>query len=79
MGMKIHLDFGDISFCKTVGLLLNSSNPYSGKQFLFSVFLNCASLQFNKDIYPQLSKSSKQLLAPHCNELVLSNVGLIAC
>lgn len=71
MGMRIHLDFGDISFCKTVELLLNSSNPHSGKQFLFSVFLNCASLQFIKDIYPQLSKSYKQLLTPPCNELVL--------
>lgn len=71
--------WGHFFFCKTVGLLLNSRNPCSGKQSIFSVFLNCASLQFNKDIYPQLSKSSKQLLAPCCNELVLSNTGLIAC
>lgn len=71
--------WGYFFFCQTVGLLLISSNPHSGKQFLFSVFLNCASLQFNKDIYSQLSKSSKQLLTPCCNESVLSNAGLIAC
>lgn len=77
--MRIPLDFGDISSCRAVGLLLNSSNLPFWEAVSFAIVPNCASLQFNKDIYPQLSKSFKQLLTPPLNELDLSIAALIAC